>query len=75
MQYIYASFAVGIGFTGVMFLCLVRATEEEKEGKQKVNVGPEENVEEKGGKKGGPKKLFKWNEEIRSDIFEIAILF
>ncbi|XP_047435017.1 ubinuclein-1 [Mugil cephalus] len=25
----------------------------------------EDSVEEKGGKKGGPKKLFKWNEEIR----------
>ncbi|XP_041838361.1 ubinuclein-1 [Melanotaenia boesemani] len=25
----------------------------------------EENMEEKGGRKGGPKKLFKWNQEIR----------
>ncbi|XP_028288672.1 ubinuclein-1-like [Parambassis ranga] len=25
----------------------------------------EDSVEQKGGKKGGPKKLFKWNEEIR----------
>lgn len=39
--------------------------EREKEGKQKVNPGPEENMEEKVGKRGGPKKLFKWNEEIR----------
>ncbi|XP_073327309.1 ubinuclein-1-like [Pagrus major] len=43
----------------------LRATEEEKEGKQKVNTGPEDNVEEKGGKRGGPKKLFKWSDEIR----------
>lgn len=29
----------------------------------------EDSVEEKGGKKGGgPKKLFKWNEEIRLDV-------
>lgn len=53
----------------------VRATEEEKEGKQKVNVGPEDNVEERGGKKGGPKKLFKWNEEIRSDMITSTGLF
>ncbi|KAI9525692.1 hypothetical protein NQZ68_006241 [Dissostichus eleginoides] len=38
---------------------------EEKESKHKENVGPEDNMEEKGGKRGGPKKLFKWNEEIR----------
>lgn len=50
----------------------VRATEEDKEGKQKVNIGPEDNVEEKGGKRGGPKKLFKWNDEIRSDIIKIV---
>ncbi|XP_074521394.1 ubinuclein-1-like [Halichoeres trimaculatus] len=42
-----------------------RAIEEEKEGSQKMNSISEENVEEKGGKKGGPKKVFKWNEEIR----------
>ena len=46
----------------------VRETEEGTYGTQKVNDGPEDNVEEKGGKRGGPKKLFKWNEEIRSDI-------
>lgn len=39
-----------------------------------MNPGPEDNVEEKGGKRGGPKKLFKWNEEIRSDI-KITRLF
>lgn len=41
----------------------VRATEEGKED----NVVTEDNVEEKGGRRGGPKKLFKWNEEIRSE--------
>lgn len=45
-----------------------RAVEGEAEGKQKVNPGSEANVEERGGKRGGPKKLFKWNEEIRPDI-------
>ncbi|XP_044043640.1 ubinuclein-1-like isoform X2 [Siniperca chuatsi] len=48
-----------------------KATEEEKEDKQKVNVGPEDNVEEKGGKRGGPKKLFKWNEEIRECLSHV----
>ncbi|KAI3353431.1 hypothetical protein L3Q82_019959 [Scortum barcoo] len=48
-----------------------KATEEEKEGKQKVNVGPEDNVEEKGGKRGGPKKLFRWNEEIRECLCHV----
>ncbi|KAM4584778.1 ubinuclein-1-like [Odontesthes bonariensis] len=28
----------------------------------------EEHVEEKGGRKGGPKKLFKWNQEIRKSL-------
>ncbi len=46
----------------------VRAVEGEKEGNQTVNAGPEDNAKEKGGKRGGPKKLFKWNEDIRSDI-------
>uniref|UniRef100_A0A8C4IE51 Ubinuclein 1 n=1 Tax=Dicentrarchus labrax TaxID=13489 RepID=A0A8C4IE51_DICLA len=45
-----------------------KAMEEEKEGKQKMNV---EDVEEKGGKKGGPKKLFKWNEEIRGCLCHV----
>ncbi|XP_034543416.1 ubinuclein-1-like [Notolabrus celidotus] len=48
-----------------------KATEEEKEGSQKMNVGPEDNVEEKGGKRGGPKKLFKWNEEIRECLCNV----
>ncbi|XP_031719164.1 ubinuclein-1-like [Anarrhichthys ocellatus] len=48
----------------------LKATEEEKEGK--VNVGPEDNVEEKGGRRGGgPKKSFKWNEEIRGSLCEV----
>lgn len=42
-----------------------RVIENEKEGSQKMNVVSEENVEEKGGKKAGPKKIFKWNEELR----------
>lgn len=43
--------------------------EEEKEGGCKVNAGPEDrSAQEKAGNKGGPKKLFKWNEEIRSDV-------
>lgn len=49
----------------------VRGIEEEKEDSQRMNAVSEENMEEKGGKKGGPKKLFKWNEEIRLDIFKI----
>ncbi|XP_029314955.1 ubinuclein-1-like isoform X2 [Cottoperca gobio] len=40
-----------------------KATDEEK-----LSVGPEDNVEEKGGKRGGPKKVFKWNEEIRESL-------
>ncbi|XP_032384452.1 ubinuclein-1 isoform X1 [Etheostoma spectabile] len=53
---------------------LKKAAEEEKEGKQKVNVGPEDNVEEKGGRRGGPKKLFKWNEEIRESLCHVLRL-
>ncbi|XP_065811820.1 ubinuclein-1-like isoform X3 [Labrus bergylta] len=48
-----------------------KAAEEEKDGKQKVNVGPEDNVEEKSGKRGGPKKLFKWSEEIRECFYHV----
>ncbi|KAL3066464.1 hypothetical protein OYC64_016422 [Pagothenia borchgrevinki] len=44
---------------------------EEKESKQKENVGPEDNMEEKGGKRGAPKKLFKWNEEIRECLCHV----
>ncbi|TKS68588.1 Ubinuclein-2 [Collichthys lucidus] len=42
-----------------------KAMEEEMEGK------PEDTVEEKGGKRGGPKKLFKWNEEIRECLCHV----
>ncbi|CAJ1053896.1 ubinuclein-1-like [Xyrichtys novacula] len=42
-----------------------------EEGNQEVNVVPEENVEEKGGKRGGPKKLFTWNEEIRECLCNV----
>uniref|UniRef100_A0A668A6S5 Ubinuclein-1-like n=1 Tax=Myripristis murdjan TaxID=586833 RepID=A0A668A6S5_9TELE len=41
-----------------------KATDDGKEGKQKGNVGSEDNVEER-IRKRGPQKLFKWNEEIR----------
>ncbi|TDH15782.1 hypothetical protein EPR50_G00012500 [Perca flavescens] len=50
---------------------LKKAAEEEKEGKQKVNVGVEDHVEEKGGRRGGPKKLFKWNEEMRESLCQV----
>ncbi|XP_068177189.1 ubinuclein-1-like [Antennarius striatus] len=43
-----------------------KATEEEN--------GQEDNVEEKGGKRGGPKKLFKWNDEIRQCLFQVLRL-
>ncbi|XP_049900313.1 ubinuclein-1-like isoform X2 [Epinephelus moara] len=45
--------------------------EEEKDGKEKVNAGPEDNVEEKAGKRGGPKKLFQWNDEIRESLCQV----
>ncbi|XP_067441402.1 ubinuclein-1-like [Thunnus thynnus] len=48
-----------------------KETEEGTYGTQKVNDGPEDNVEEKGGKRGGPKKLFKWNEEIRECLGQV----
>ncbi|KAF0037087.1 hypothetical protein F2P81_009961 [Scophthalmus maximus] len=48
-----------------------KATEEETEGKQNVNVAPEDNVEERGVKRGGPKKSFKWNEEIRECLCHV----
>ncbi|XP_024860030.1 ubinuclein-1 isoform X2 [Kryptolebias marmoratus] len=31
----------------------------------------EENVEDKGGRRGGPKKLFKWNQEIRECLARV----
>ncbi|XP_077935723.1 ubinuclein-1 isoform X4 [Gasterosteus aculeatus] len=42
-----------------------RATEE------KANFGPEDHVEEKGGRRAGPKKSFQWNEEIRGSLCEV----
>ncbi|XP_040001178.1 ubinuclein-1-like isoform X2 [Xiphias gladius] len=48
-----------------------KATEEGNKGKQNVNVGPEDNVEERGGKRGGPKKLFKWDQEIRECLCHV----
>ncbi|XP_060910590.1 ubinuclein-2-like isoform X3 [Labrus mixtus] len=58
-------------FTPGINSVLLEAAEEEKDGKQKVNVGPEDNVEEKSGKRGGPKKLFKWSEEIRECFYHV----
>lgn len=54
-------------------LCFNVRAAEEKESKQKENVGPEDNMEERGGKRGSPKKLFKWNEEIRSDLIIVRL--
>lgn len=45
---------------------VVRATVEEKEGGSNVNIEQEDrSTQEKSGIKGVPKKLFKWNEEVR----------
>lgn len=56
----------------VFFFCfvflemVVRATVEEKEGGSNVNTDQEDrSTQEKSGNKGVPKKLFKWNEEVR----------
>ncbi|XP_041642245.1 ubinuclein-1-like isoform X2 [Cheilinus undulatus] len=45
---------------------------EERDGKQALSAGPEDNVEEKSGKKGGPRKWFKWNEEIRECFSQVV---
>ncbi|KAM3622598.1 uncharacterized protein V6R79_000827 [Siganus canaliculatus] len=45
-------------------------TEEKSEG-QKTNDGPEDPVDERGGKKGGPKKSFRWTEEIRECLWHV----
>ncbi|KAM9363765.1 LOW QUALITY PROTEIN: ubinuclein-1-like [Symphorus nematophorus] len=37
----------------------------------RIKVSLSDNVEEKGGKRGGPKKLFKWNEEIRECLCHV----
>eukprot|EP00064_Thunnus_orientalis_P010897 superscaffoldBa00001520_g10926 len=58
-------------FTPEINSILLEETEEGTYGTQKVNDGPEDNVEEKGGKRGGPKKLFKWNEEIRECLGQV----
>lgn len=49
---------------------MIRAAEEEKDVGQKLNPAAEDNLEEKGGKRG-PRKMFRWTEEIRWDVFEI----
>nr|XP_020443043.1 ubinuclein-1 [Monopterus albus]XP_020443044.1 ubinuclein-1 [Monopterus albus] len=48
----------------------VKASKATEEGKQKMNVVAEDNVEERSGKRG-PKKLFKWNEEIRECLCHV----
>ncbi|XP_040893252.1 ubinuclein-1-like [Toxotes jaculatrix] len=44
----------------------VKASKATEEGKQN-----EDNVEERGGKRAGPKKLFTWNEEIRECLSHV----
>ncbi|XP_024114990.1 ubinuclein-1 isoform X2 [Oryzias melastigma] len=36
-----------------------------------LKMAEEDNVEERAGRKGGPKKLFKWNEEIRECLSHV----
>ncbi|XP_033181192.1 ubinuclein-1 isoform X2 [Mastacembelus armatus] len=48
-----------------------KATEEGKDANQSVSDVAEDNVEEKGGKRGGPRKLFTWNEEIRECLCHV----
>ncbi|KAM7394601.1 hypothetical protein PAMP_021392 [Pampus punctatissimus] len=48
----------------------VKTSKATEDGTQ-AHVGPEDNMEEKGGKRGGPKKLFKWNEEIRECLCQV----
>lgn len=47
---------------------MIRAAEEEKDVGQKLNPAAEDNLEERGGKRGGPRKMFRWTDEIRSDV-------
>lgn len=49
---------------------VVRATVEEKEGGSNLHADQEDgSTQEKTGSRGVPKKLFKWNEEVRL-VFE-----
>lgn len=50
---------------------MIRAAEEEKDVGQKLNAAAEDHLEERGGKRGGPRKMFRWTQEIRSAVFEI----
>lgn len=47
---------------------MIRAAEDEKDIGQKLNPASEDNAEERGGKRG-PRKMFRWTEEIRLDAF------
>lgn len=52
----------------------IRAAEEDNDVPQKLNPRAEDNLEERGWKKASPKKMFKWTEEIRSDVSELPAL-
>lgn len=52
--------------------------EELIDSKHKMHPGAEDHGGEKGGKRSSPKKLFKWSDEIRSDItglFKLVLFF
>lgn len=49
---------------------MIRAAEEEKDVGPKLNLAAEDNLEERSGKRGGPRKMFRWTDEIRSDVCE-----
>lgn len=49
---------------------MTRAAEEEKDVGQKLKPAAEDNLEERAGKRGGPRKMFRWTGEVRSDVFE-----
>lgn len=48
---------------------MIRAPEEENDAPQKLNPAAEDNVEDRGWKRGSPKKMFKWTDEIRLEGF------
>lgn len=59
----------------IVLVLMIRAAEEERDVGQKLHPAAEDNQEERGGKRGGPRKMFRWTEEIRSDDFEILAGF
>ncbi|XP_003972424.2 ubinuclein-1 [Takifugu rubripes] len=48
-----------------------KAPEEETDAQQKLNLAVEDNVEDRGWKRGSPKKMFKWTEEIRECLSQV----